>query len=107
MKSTLISKSVSLHISPMHISGITASGGGLMLGEATEGLQQQPRILAHPGELCQVALEIKNWESQPQHLTLKLEGTFPLKWCQLQTDVESAPQFGIALQKSVAFRSFV
>jgi phage tail-like protein len=83
----------------MHISGITTQVGARMSGEATEGLQQQPKIVVHPGELCQVALEIKNWESQPQHLTLKLEGAFPLKWCQLQTDVESAPQFGIALQK--------
>ena len=58
--------------------------------------------MVYPGELCQVALEIKNWESQPQHLTLKLEGAFPLKWCQLQTDVENAPQFGINLQKSAA-----
>jgi phage tail-like protein len=82
----------------MDISGITAHESDRMLGEAKEGLQQ-PKIVVHPGELCRVALEIKNWESQPQHLTLKLEGAFPLKWCQLQTDVESEPQFGIDLQK--------
>ena len=101
MRSTPTSKSISLHISPMHVSETTAQVGARMLGEA-KGLQQQPKIVVHPGELCQVALEIKNWESQPQHLTLKLEGAFPLKWCQLQTDVESAPQLGIDLQKSVA-----
>ncbi|WP_222427193.1 phage tail protein [Hyella patelloides] len=107
----LTSKSVSLHISPMHIPQTTASKNDLgkgsalrdrVLGEATGDLQQQPKIVVHPGELCQVALEIKNWESQPQHFTLKLEGAFPLKWCQLQTDVENAPQFGIDLRKSVA-----
>ena len=103
MGSTLTSKSASLHISPMYISQTTPHEvGGRMLGEATEDLQQQSKIVVHPGELCRVALEIKNWDSQPQHFTLKLEGTFPFKWCQLQTDVESEPQFGIALQKSVA-----
>ena len=98
------SKSASLHISPLHTSGITSHEGGQMLGaETTENLQQQCNIEVYPGELCQVALEIKNWESQSQQLTLKLEGTFPFKWCQLQTDVESAPQFGTALeQNSVA-----
>jgi phage tail-like protein len=99
MGSTLTSKSASLHISPMNISATTVQVGERMLGEAKEGLQQQTQIVVHPGELCRVALEIKNWESQPQHFILKVEGTFPLKWCQLQTDVESAPQFGIALQQ--------
>ncbi|MHC5722243.1 MAG: hypothetical protein ACYTX0_62085, partial [Nostoc sp.] len=75
-----------------------------MLGsEATEGSQQQSEIVVHPEELCRVALEIKNWESQPQHLTLKVDGTFPLEWCQVQTDADSAPEFGTASeQNSVA-----
>ena len=102
MGSTLTSKSASLHISHTNISRTASQVGDRMLGEATEESQQRPEIVVHPGELCRVALEIKNWESQPQHFTLKLEGAFPLKWCQLQTDVKSAPQFGIALQKSVA-----
>ena len=104
MVSTLTSKSVSLHLSPLHTSGTTSYEGGRMLGaETTENLQQQPKFVVHPGEICQVTLEIKNWESQPQHLTLKLEGTFPFEWCQLQTDVESTPQFGTVLeQNSVA-----
>ncbi len=107
MVPVLTSKSASLHISPMQISATTSKGGGRMLGaEATEGSQQQSKIVVHPGELCRVALEIKNWESQPQHLSLKLEGTFPLEWCQVQTDVESAPQFGTAPeQNSVAQKS--
>lgn len=94
MVSALTSKSVSLHISPMHVSATTSPGGSRMLGsEATEGSQPQSEIVVYPGEACRVALEIKNWESQPQHLTLKLDGTFPLEWCQVQTAVESAPQF--------------
>ena len=100
MSSTLTSKSVSLHLSPLHTSTTTSHGGGRVLGEVTEDLQQQPKIVVHPGELCQVTLEIKNWESQPQHLTLKLEGTFPFEWCQLQTDVESAPQLGTVLEQN-------
>ncbi len=92
MVPVLTSKSASLQISPMQISVTTSQGGSRMLGaEAIEGSQQQSEIVVYPGELCRVALEIKNWESQPQHLTLKLQGTFPLKWCQVQTDVESAP----------------
>ena len=101
MESTLTSKSASLHISPANISG-TSHVGDRMLGEATKSRQQQPKIVVHPGELCQVALEIKNWESRPQHLTLTIEGAFPSKWCQLQTDVESPAQPAIDLQKSVA-----
>ncbi len=98
MGSALTSKSVSLQISPMQISATTSKGGSRLLGaEATEA-QRQSEIVVHPGELCQVALEIKNWESQPQQLTLKLDGTFPLEWCQVQTDASSshAPQFGAA-----------
>lgn len=95
MVPALTSKSVSLQISPKQISATTTPRGSRMLGaEATEGWQQSSEVVVHPGELCQVALEIKNWESQPQHLTLKLDGTFPLEWCQVQTDALSAPQFG-------------
>ncbi|RCJ39070.1 hypothetical protein A6770_39180 [Nostoc minutum NIES-26] len=102
MVPVLTSKSVSLQISPMQISAIASQGGGRMLGtEATEGSQQQSQIVVYPGELCRVALEIKNWESQPQHLTLKLRGTFPLEWCQVQADVDSAPQFKTAPQNSM------
>lgn len=100
MESTLTTKSVSLHISLMHIPQYNVHKSERILGEARD-LPQQPNIVVHPGELCQVVLEIKNWESQPQHLTLNLEGTFPLQWCRLQTDIESSPQFGIDLQKSI------
>lgn len=104
MVPALTSKSVSLQISSMQISATTSQRGSRMLGsEATEGSQQQSEIVVHPGELCRVALEIRNWESQPQHLTLKLNGTFPLEWCQVQTDVKTAPQFATAPeQNSVA-----
>lgn len=104
MMPALTSKSISLQISPMQISATTFQGGSRMLGtEATEGSQPQSEIVVHPGELCRVALEIKNWESQTQHLTLKLDGTFPLEWCQVQTDVKTAPQFGTTPeQNSVA-----
>lgn len=107
MVPVLTSKSASLQISPMQISATTSQGGSRMLGaEAVEGSQPQSEIVVYPGELCRVALEIKNWESQPQHLTLKLNGTFPLEWCQVQTDAETAPQFGTAPeQNSVAQKS--
>jgi phage tail-like protein len=102
MELVLTSKSVSLQISPMQMSVTTSQGSGRMLGtEATESLQQQTEIVVHPGELCRIALEIKNWESQPLQLTLKLDGTFPLEWCQVQTDAETVPQFGTDPQNSV------
>lgn len=103
MVSVLTSKSASLHISPMQISATTSQGGSRMLAtEAIEGSQQQYEFVVYPGELCRVALEIKNWESQPQKLSLKLDGTFPLEWCQVQTDTSSAPEFGTTPQNSVA-----
>lgn len=99
----LNSKSVSLRISPMQISAIASQAGSRMLGaEAIEGSQQQSEIVVHPGELCRVALEIKNWESQPLHLTLKLDGTFPLEWCLVQMDASSAPHGTAPEQNSVA-----
>ena len=94
MVQTLTAKSVSLHISPLHTSQTISQVSDRLLGEVTGDLQQQSQIVVHPGELCQVALEIKNWESRSRQLTLKLEGTFPFQWCQLQTDNESSPQFG-------------
>ena len=106
----ITSKSVSLHISPLHTSQTISHQGNReaprqsqdrILGEATGGLQQQPEIVVYPGELCRVALEIKNWESRSRQLTLKLEGTFPCQWCQLQTDVESAPQFETAIEQKL------
>ena len=102
MVPALTSKSVSLKISPLQISAIASDGGTRMLGaEATEGSQPQSEIVVHPGELCRVALEIKNWESQPQHITLKLDGTFPLAWCQVQTEgTSSAPQFETELEQN-------
>ena len=101
MTSILTSKSVSLHISPLHTAKTISHEGDRILGEATGDLQQQSEIVVHPGELCQVSLEIKNWESQPQQLSLKLEGTFPFQWCQLQTKIKSAPQFGAALKQKL------
>lgn len=102
MVSVNTSKSVSLHISPT-ISTTTSQGGSRMLGaEAVEGSQPQAEIVVYPGELHRVALEIKNWESQPQHLTLKLDGTFPPEWCQVQTDAAIAPfQAGEVPQDSI------
>ena len=101
MVPALNSKSVSLRISPMQSSAATTQGGSRLLGsEATEGSQQQSEIVVHPGELCRVGLEIKNWESQLQRLTLKLDGTFPLKWCQVQTDASGVPQFGSASERN-------
>lgn len=103
MVPALTSKSVSLQISPMHISATTSQGGSRMLGsEAVEGSQPQSEIVVYPGELCRVSLEIKNWESQPQQFALKLEGTFPLEWCQVQMNDSNAPQFGTAPQNPVA-----
>ena len=108
MVSVNTSKSVSLHISPTQISVTTSQGGSRMLGaEAVEGSQPQAEIVVYPGELCRVALEIKNWESQPQHLTLKLDGTFPLEWCQVQTDAAIAPQEGAVPQNSIVQTSGV
>ncbi len=101
----LSSKSVSLRISPtMEISATASNGSSRILGaEAIEGSLPQSEIVVYPGELCRVALEIKNWEAQPLHLTLKLDGTFPLEWCHLQRDVASgAPQFETFPQNLVA-----
>jgi phage tail-like protein len=90
MVSTLTAKGVSIRLTPMQISEAPSSGGG-GLGEAEAiSTDRQAVIDAHPGELCRVALEIKNWESQPQHFTLKLDGTFPLQWCHVNSEASSA-----------------
>ncbi len=85
MVSTLMSKGVSLQLTPMQIAETTSRSGRELVGAEGEA-ERRSEIVAHPGELCRVAIEIKNWESEPQHLTLKLEGTFPLEWCQVQAD---------------------
>lgn len=86
MVSTLTTKGVSIRLTPMQISESTSSGrGGLGEAEITS-VEQRAAIVVHPGELCRVALEIKNWESQTQHITLKLDGTFPLQWCQVKAN---------------------
>jgi phage tail-like protein len=91
MTSASIAQSVSLQITPTQIAAATSQVSSRVLGaEAVEGSQRQAEVVVHPGELCRVALEIKNWEPHPQCLTVKLEGTFPLEWCQVQTDGFSA-----------------
>jgi phage tail-like protein len=90
MVSTLTTKGVSIRLTPMQISETPSSGGG-GLGEAeVTSADRWAAIDVHPGELCRVALEIKNEESQPQTLTLKLDGTFPLHWCHVKAEASSA-----------------
>jgi phage tail-like protein len=85
MVSTLTSKGVSIQVTPMQIFEATSQSGSDLVG-AEGAAERRLQIAAHPGELCRVAIEIKNWESAPQRLILKLEGTFPLEWCQVQAD---------------------
>jgi phage tail-like protein len=86
MVATLTAKGIGIRLTPMEISESTSSsGGGLGEAEVTSA-EQQATIAVYPGELCRVALEIENWESQPQTLTLKLDGTFPLQWCHVNTE---------------------
>jgi phage tail-like protein len=85
MVSTLTSKGVSLQLTPMQISETASQTGSGLVG--VEGAaERRLEVVVHPGELCRVALEIKNWESESQHLTVTLGGTFPLEWCQVQAD---------------------
>ncbi len=86
MVSTLMKNGVSLQLTPMQISDVVAQPGH-ELG-AAEQAASNSAIVVHPGELCRVALEVKNWESQSQQISLKLDGTFPLDWCQ----TEAVPQ---------------
>ncbi|MGB7415923.1 MAG: phage tail protein [Thermosynechococcaceae cyanobacterium] len=84
MASALMTKGVSLQLTPMDISdSIAQSGNDIGLEEKAPS---QAEIVVHPGEVCRVALELKNWESHPQQLTLKLDGTFPLEWCQAEAE---------------------
>ena len=89
MVSTFTTKGVSIRLTPMQISESTSlAGSGLGEAEVTSA-EQRATITVHPGELCRVVLEIKNWESQAQHLTLKLDGSFPLQWCHINTKPSS------------------
>lgn len=86
MVSTLAMQNVSIRLTPMQIPESTPLGGS-GLGEAeVTSVEPQADIVVHPGELCRVALEIKNWGSQTQNLTLKLDGNFPLQWCYLNKE---------------------
>ncbi|MGF1603236.1 MAG: phage tail protein [Chloroflexi bacterium AL-N5] len=79
-----MTKGVSLQLTPMEISdSIAQAGSDIGLAEKAPS---QSEIVVHPGERCRVALELKNWESYPQQLTLKLDGTFPLEWCQTEAE---------------------
>ncbi len=98
MVSTLTTKGVSIRLTPTQISETSSVGGGLGEAEGTS-VKQQATIDVYPGELCRVALELKNWESQTQHLTLKLDGTFPLQWCHRNAEASIVPQ-GLEEQKS-------
>jgi phage tail-like protein len=85
MVSALVTKGISLQLTPMQLSEFTPKLGGELVG-TDEAAEKRSGIVVHPGELCRVTLEIKNWESESQLLTLKMNGTFPLEWCQVQTD---------------------
>lgn len=89
MVSSLTTKGVSIRLTSMQISDASSAGSGLGEAEVTSA-KPQATIDVYPGELCQVALEIKNWESQTQHLTLKLDGAFPLQWCRVNTESSNA-----------------
>jgi phage tail-like protein len=83
MVATLTARGVSLKITPMQISDATAQKGA-GVGEAENlSIEQGTTIVISPGEPCRISIELKNWEAFPQHLNLKLEGTFPLQWCQV------------------------
>lgn len=90
MVSTLTAQGVSIRLTPMEISESTSlAGGGLGEAEATSA-EQRAAITVYPGELYRVAIEIKNWESQTQPITLKLDGTFPLQWCHVNAKTSNA-----------------
>ncbi|WP_199464507.1 phage tail protein [Acaryochloris thomasi] len=79
-----MTKGVSLQLTPMQIPDSIAQSGSDVGIE--KNAVSQSEIVVHPGELCRVALELKNWESQAQQLTLKLDGTFPLEWCKTEAE---------------------
>ena len=88
--SVLMKEGVSLTLTPMEISNVPMRvGNELSTSEFDAVTVQKPCVTIHPGELCHVILEIKNWESCVQHLTLELTGNFPLHWCQLEIASEN------------------
>lgn len=96
MVSTLTTKGIDLRLIPLQISESTTQRAN-GLGEAEDrSLEQHTEIVAYPGERCRVSVEIKNWESYPQHLILSLDGTFPLQWCQNRDQNLIAPNHGTA-----------
>jgi phage tail-like protein len=97
MALALTASGINLQITPMQI---TESAAPLPngLGESEDRSVQCPEILVYPGERCRVVIGIKNWESVAQSLTVVLDGTFPLQWCDdLVLDSEPEPGSGMTL----------
>jgi phage tail-like protein len=93
--SRLISQGVSIRLTPMQLTEMPPAraknwGDDVEAPVDAADAAPQSKITVLPGEICRVILTIKNWEAQPQFLTLTLDGTFPSQWCQLQTAAASS-----------------
>lgn len=84
MVSALMQEGVSLQITPMQIPDSVAQAGSDLGLE--DKAASDSEIVVHPGEMCRVSLEIKNWESTPQPIMLQVDGTFPLEWCHIEAE---------------------
>lgn len=84
---------VSIQITPMRVPEAVPSVDPALLpgGTGIESVAQKS-LLVYPGEPSEMIVQVKNLEQRTLQLSLKVEGNFPLEWCQVVTeDSEIAP----------------
>ncbi|GAA6614517.1 phage tail protein [Scytonema sp. NUACC26] len=84
---------VSIQITPMRVpEAMPSVDPALLSSSVTIESVTQKSLLVYPGEPSEMIVQVKNLEQHTLQLTLKVEGNFPLEWCQIITeDKEIAP----------------
>lgn len=86
MISALGQYGISLQLTPMQLPEAVPQPGLVLAGSnelATTAVQENPRLVLHPGEPARMILQVQNWEARSLELLLRVEGNFPADWCQL------------------------
>jgi phage tail-like protein len=78
----LSSPAVRIQLTPMQIPE-AVPGAGLTFDRPERMDAAAQSLVLHPGEPSEMIVQVQNLEPRPLRVSLKVEGNFPLEWCQI------------------------
>ncbi|NJO60868.1 MAG: phage tail protein [Richelia sp. RM2_1_2] len=87
------SRAINIELTPMQIPE-AVPGAGLQSKESESIDSLSSGLLLNPGQASEMIVRIQNLEQRSLRLNLKVEGDFPIEWCQIGTEGNEIPPKG-------------